>query len=232
MGGQFSGNYLDFAAKFYAIPTSMYIPLAQGNKQAMLSRVIENNPVYGKDVARTITDENPTYSEQTKYTMDQNGWQNFDNSFDEGGWLAYMEQLKPGNNPLSLQLATISKINQDNENLKKSLEEEYQANGGVFSYKVCDDPPIWKGIERGKYPTTVDRLCLKWKTLIPGSTLNAMTNTAATSPWRQLENADETGENTLTYQPNLFTEGVFSLFESKEYIRNEKGEIVFKEVTQ
>ena len=238
-GNQWNKTFFDFmgngmgGAGFSAIPSRIFIPRNQEIRERLISRFAGQHS-YGHDVASVLVEEPVTFSQQTEYTMDQvvpsgNG-QDFNNSFEEGGWLAYMEQLKPGNNPLSLQSAINAKINRDSEDLKKSLEEEYQANGGAFSYKECEDPPVWEGKIYGDDPT-VDNLCLKWKTLIPGSTLNAMTNTAVTGLWRQLENTDKTGENIMTLQPTLFTEGIFAPFETMKYYFNEKtGKIELKKI--
>ncbi|MEK7629960.1 MAG: hypothetical protein AAB432_01070 [Patescibacteria group bacterium] len=83
--------------------------------------------------------QQPTFSRQISCTLDQvvDNVDNFFSNFENGGWIAYQELLKPQNNDIGRFLLTYDELLSKQGKQAEAQRQEAQASQGTISIKRC-----------------------------------------------------------------------------------------------
>lgn len=139
----------------------------------------------------------------------------FKNDFRNGGWVGYMELLKPQNNIWGLELLAQSQFLEEEGRKKEVAQYEASVGGGFLSQKRCE---VWERVEGQeiekkyssdnetlylespdgfKYTGTTSRpgnskwQCVSSKIVTPGTTVADAIEKALGSDWEFIVNADD-----------------------------------------
>lgn len=120
----------------------------------------------------------PEFKMQAECTLDDivGNIQDFYNDFRTGGWIAWKESLKPNNNAFGTWLITLD--NKMAEEFKSLQKTDKETANGFKPVKKCLNPS-------GEDPNGPK--CILAVTTTPSGTMEMITNFAAVSPIRQLE---------------------------------------------
>lgn len=133
--------------------------------------------------------------DQTRFTNKINSdftreqYDSFLNDFNQGGWSAFLNFLRPdrANNPISARLLLDEELNRRKEIVWKNRELELLSGQGLLATREC---------EEGQW-TSDGKYCRKWKVKEPAAANAARYVQAITSALRQVEQADQIGEDFL-----------------------------------
>ncbi len=190
----------------YADPTSLFKDLWKKELSGFtteLAGLDSINYPFAKKAAQSIVDSHQkNFKNDARFTLNEavptGNAADFYNDFEQGGWAAYQEMNKPKNNALGFRLIANSElesrtkgINPRDTTVYERLQQEWAANNGFFSDKVCVSPNSMKGktiVEIGQATN-----CSRWENKTPGFVIANKVITAATTAYRQAEGPGSNG---------------------------------------
>lgn len=189
----------------------MYVQNMTSFMNGMTSKILEkevslfkdkNLYPYGSEYARNAIGGYKTsqdFAGSMKQTLSKylsNGSKDYNesyfNNFGLGGWngwLAFTQQ--PQNNPLGFQLKVTENTASKQTAQVEETKAELDRNGGFIDQKVCveyeNKETIIPADEDNSEHKTTEKVCVKWKTVTPGSVILNKISEAVNSPERQTE---------------------------------------------
>ncbi|MEK7610282.1 MAG: hypothetical protein AAB468_00825 [Patescibacteria group bacterium] len=127
-------------------------------------------------------EETATYGEKLASDFTKQEFDDFVGDWNEGGWDAWLKIIQDKNNPRGVENIVRNDLDQAKSRARQIAEQERTEGQGYLPIRECVEKSS-KGF------------CLKWRTLVPGSTIGEYTEALVTSPLRQAEQGDEAIED-------------------------------------
>jgi hypothetical protein len=144
----------------------------------------------------------------------------FSANFNIGGWDAYLGMTAPQNNPIGFNIAAANELSVRLDGTQTSkanqIKESLQQAGGFLGDERCAEPNASPRITHqedaaARRGETGARICNRWEYVTPGGLIADKLTSAANSPEKRLEIADDLNSALAALADALIAKGITTL---------------------